>query len=127
MLYEKRSGKLSDFLHVILVNRLNYGRGIWADTVQHPMRYFQIDGNDVLLVKDDSAGVHVFAPKQSTSPGYGFFGYNFDKVRWSDLGMPNHQQLISELIHQWVDAAKPRASQYPVGRALGTVQRLAAR
>lgn len=108
LLYEKRTGKLSDFLHVMLVNRLNYGRGIWVDAVQHPMRYFQIGGDDVLLVKGDSAGVDVFAAKQATN-GHGFFGYNFDKVRWSDLGMPKHHQRISELIHQWVESGKLRA------------------
>ena len=67
LIFEKRSGKLSDFLHVLLVHRLNYGRGIWVDIVRHPMRYYQIGGDDVLLVKGDSNGVDVFAPKNPGS------------------------------------------------------------
>lgn len=110
LLYEKRTGKLSDFLHVMLVHRLSYGRGIWANMDRNPMRYFQIGGDDVLLVKGDSAGADVFAPKQSPSLGYGIFGYSFAKVRWTDLGTPKHQQRIAELIHPWVAAGQPRTS-----------------
>lgn len=110
LLYEKRSGKLSDFLHVLLVHRLNYGRGIWGDIVRHPMRYYQIGGDDVLLVKGESNGVDVFAPKPSSSPGYGIFGYSCSKLGWSDLGMPKHHQCIAELIRQWVLAVSPQTS-----------------
>ena len=122
LLYEKRSGKLSDFLHVMLVHRLNYGRGLWADTIRYPMRYLQIGTDDVLLVKGDSGGVEVFAPKQSASLGYGIFGYSFAKVRWTDLGTPKHHQLIAELILRWVEADKPRVSQNLAGRAMSEAQ-----
>ncbi len=110
LLYEKRTGKLSDFLHVMIVHRLNYGRGIWSDMVRHPMRHFQIGGEEVLLVKGDSGGVDVFAPKQSASPGYGIFGYSTAKVRWSDMGLPKHHPLLTELIQQWVQADHPCGS-----------------
>ncbi len=122
LIFKKRSGKLSDFLHVLLVQRLNYGRGIWADVVRHPLRYYQIGGDEILLVKSDSTGVDVFAPKLSASPGYGIFGYSYDKVRWTDLGMPKHHELIAELIHQWVGAMSPRASQSVVGGAMSERQ-----
>ena len=122
LLYEKRTGKLSDFLHVMIVQRLNYGRGIWADTVRHPMRYFQLDGDDVLLVKGDSIGVDVFAPKPSPNPGYGIFGYSYAKVRWTNLGMPKHHELIAELVHQWVETLSQRASPSTVVRAMSEAQ-----
>ncbi len=112
-----RSGKISGFLHVVIVHRLNYGRGIWVNGDRHPMCYIQIDGEDLLLVKSDTGGVDVFAPKLSPIKAYGTFGYSPTKDRWSALGVPGHPAVITEIIHQWIRAGQ--AHGFVAGRALG--------